>query len=218
MTDNGDKVSGDRSKLLGSEFGDKIEPLGDKTWSVLRLELLLDDDRVELHCPSGDILLGSQCSSIWGDGCSFLGLCEFTLNVRTVVTVKLFCGVLDLDHLGGGGGGVFALIVSFFNFDKSEFSIFVSTFGSIKFIKFKVLGLVGLTIGVEGSAVLNVVISGFKFRTKSTSGLDAFEGGGLYLQNSCPKRAKEDNCCLVLASRIALGKVNWTGNSSQQLA
>ena len=35
-----------------------------------------------------------------------------------------------------------------------------------------------------------------------------------YLQNSWPRRAKEESCCLFLASRIALGSVNWTGNSS----
>ena len=35
-----------------------------------------------------------------------------------------------------------------------------------------------------------------------------------YLQNSWPRSANEDSCCLFLASRIALGSVNWTGNSS----
>lgn len=35
-----------------------------------------------------------------------------------------------------------------------------------------------------------------------------------YLQNSWPRRAREESCCLFLASRIALGSVNWTGNSS----
>ena len=43
------------------------------------------------------------------------------------------------------------------------------------------------------------------------------DGFGLaigYLQNSCPNNANEDNCCLFLASLIALGKFNCTGNSS----
>jgi len=35
-----------------------------------------------------------------------------------------------------------------------------------------------------------------------------------YRQNSWPSNASDDNCCLFFASRIALGKVNCTGNSS----
>lgn len=116
----------------------------------------------------------------WFDeGCSVLGLCccELTLKVTVVVTVKLFCGVLGLDHLGGGRGGVLEIV-------SPLICKGCTLFGSIKLSKFNVLGLVGFGIGVEGSAVLNVVINGLRFNTRSASGLEAAEGGGLYLQNS----------------------------------
>lgn len=105
--------------------------------------------------------------------------------------MKLF-GVDGFDHLGGGAGGVFPIISE----PKDAGSIlFISSFcigsfftGSIRLAKLRVFGLKGLLqsfeVGVEGSAALNVLIKGFKFKTRSASGLDAFEGGGLYLQNS----------------------------------
>lgn len=151
--------------------------MGERTWSVGRLKLPFDD-MVELHCPSGDILFGSQCTSTC-DGGKSCGLCVFTLKVTVVVTVKLFCGVEGFDHLGGGGGGVFET--------NSFLGLMGSLLGSMKLIKFRVLGRVGLlslVTGVDGSAVLNVVIRGFKFNTRSASGLEAAEGGGLYLETN----------------------------------
>lgn len=93
-----------------------------------------------------------------------------------MVTVKLF-GVVGLDHLGGGGGGV--LDTNSFLSDETLFK--TSPFGSFLLERLSVLGLAGLSFktGVEGSACLKVLIRGFKLRTKSASGLEAAEAGGL---------------------------------------
>lgn len=132
--------------------------------------------------------------------------------------LPLLCGVVGFDHRGGGGGGVF--VESLFGvFLRLSIVLFDAV--SILLSKFNVLGRVGfspLVTGVEGSAVLKVLMSGFKFKTKSASGLEAEDGGGLYLQNSCPNNAKELNCCLLFASLIAFGRVSCTGSSSQQFA
>lgn len=143
--DKGDSVSG-LSKLLGSEFGDKtVEPFGDITGSPLR-KLPPFDDTVDMHCPSGDILFGSQTTT--SGKFSFFGLCaELTLKVTVVVTVKLLllllCGVVGFDHRGGGGGGVFVDSV----FLKVSTVLFVAVV-SILLSKFKVLGRVGFSLFV----------------------------------------------------------------------
>lgn len=85
--ESGDSVSG-LSRLFGSELGDNtVEPFGDVTPSLFRLPPF-DDEMVEVHCPSGDILLGSQ-TTISG-GLSAPGLCEFTLKVTVKLLLLLF--------------------------------------------------------------------------------------------------------------------------------
>lgn len=186
VCDNGDNVS-EEIILLGSDCGDSIDPLGDVICSGA---WLLFEDSVE-HCPSGDTRFGSQEMSMFVLASSLLGLCELTVNVTVVVTVKLFwfCGVVGLDHLGGGGGGVFET-VSFFSELILNDSVFMSLLigslftGSFLFRRFSVFGRTGFAaslkpVGVAGSAVLNVLVRGFKFNTRSASGLDATDGGGL---------------------------------------
>lgn len=120
------------------------------------------------------------------DGYSFLGLSGLTLNVTVVVTVKLFCGVEGFDHLGGGGGGIFEICSLLLLNDEIDFGVStdLSFFtGSILLSKFRVFGLVGLRVpvGVDGSAFLNVLMRGLRLSIRSASGLEAVEGGGLYL-------------------------------------
>lgn len=139
VADKGDSVSG-LNKLLGSEFGDRTEPFGDVTGSLRKLPPF--EDTVEVHCPSGDILFGSQTTT--SGKFSLFGLCELTLNVTVVVTVKLLlpCGVVGLDHLGGGGGGV--LIESLLRLFLRLSTVLLAAV-SILLSKFKVLGRVGFS-------------------------------------------------------------------------
>lgn len=83
---------------------------------------------------------------------------------------------MGFDHLGGGGGGFFPSESPFID----DVLLISSDLGSFLLSKLRVFGLVGLDCtGVEGSACLKVLIRGFKFNTKSASGLEAAEGGGL---------------------------------------
>lgn len=132
VTDKGDKVSG-LSKLLGSEFGDSTEPFGDVTCSLLKLPPF--EDTVEVHCPSGDILFGSQTTS---GKFSLFGLCELNVTLKLL----LLCGVVGFDHLGGGGGGVFVESLLKLFLRLSTVLLFTV---SILLSRFKVLGRVGFS-------------------------------------------------------------------------